>query len=76
MFSSFWCETIAHKVFESEGYLSLNPLMYIWDQYVISADVPGYHEELLPIYASIILMVIRDQLLVTRSVSCLYLFAE
>ena len=43
--------------------------MYVWDQYVISADVPGYHEELLPVYAAIILMVIRDQLLVTRSAS-------
>ena len=50
------------------GYLNINPLMFVWDQYVISADVGGYHEELLPIFAAIILMVLRDQLLVTRSI--------
>lgn len=44
------------------GYLSLEPLMYIWDQYVISSDVPDYHTEFLPIICAIILMILRDQL--------------
>jgi hypothetical protein len=50
------------------GYLSMNPLMFVWDQYVISSDVPGFHEELIPTVAAIILMALRDQLLQTRSV--------
>lgn len=50
------------------GYLSLNPLMYVWDQYVISADVPGYHEELIPVIGAIIFMILREQLLACRSV--------
>ena len=50
------------------GYLSLNPLMFVWDQYVISGDVPGYHEDLLPIIAAIIFMILRDQLMAVESV--------
>ena len=51
------------------GYLNMGPLMFVWDQYVISSDVPGFHDELIPTMAAIILMVLRDQLVSAHSVS-------
>lgn len=51
------------------GYLNLNTLMFVWDQYVISSDVVGYHEELIPIMTCIILMILRDQLMSTKTVN-------
>ena len=48
--------------------MNLNALMFVWDQYIISADVTGYHEELLPVITAVILMIIRDQLMATKSV--------
>ena len=46
--------------------------MFVWDQYAISADVPGYHEELVPIIAAIILMILRDQLMAVHTVISVY----
>lgn len=43
--------------------------MFVWDQYVISSDVVGYHEELIPIMTCIILMILRDQLMSTKTVN-------
>lgn len=51
------------------GYLNLDALMFVWDQYTIGSDVPGYSNELLPVISSIILMILRDQLMTTSSVS-------
>ena len=45
--------------------------MFVWDQYVISGDVPGYHEDLVPIIAAIIFMILRDQLMAVESVTFL-----
>jgi hypothetical protein len=42
--------------------------MFVWDQYTIGSDVPGYHLELLPIIAAIVLMIIREQLMAVVSV--------
>ena len=61
------CAPMLRNLFS--GYLSLSPLMFVWDQYVISGDVPGYHEDLLPIIAAIIFMILRDQLMAVESVS-------
>ena len=41
----------------------------MWDQYVISLDVPGYHDELIPIICAIILMLLRDQIMGSKSVT-------
>jgi hypothetical protein len=60
------CSPMLRNVFS--GYLSIHPLMFVWDQYVISADVAGYHEELLPIICAIIFMVLRDQIFLVKSV--------
>lgn len=51
------------------GYLTLDPLLFVWDQYVISLDVPGYHDELIPIICAIILMLLRDQIMASKSLS-------
>ena len=50
--------------------------MFVWDQYAISADVPGYHEELVPIIAAIILMILRDQLMAVHTVISVYTLFE
>ncbi len=47
--------------------------MFVWDQYVISGDVPGYHEDLLPIIAAIIFMILRDQLMAVESVTFFFI---
>jgi hypothetical protein len=52
-----------------KGYLTLDPLLFVWDQYVISLDVPGYHDELIPIICAIILMLLRDQIMGSKSVT-------
>ena len=50
------------------GYLELNPLMYVWDQYMITIDVPGFHDELIPVFVSIIIMILRDQIMSVKNV--------
>jgi hypothetical protein len=50
------------------GYLDLNPLMYVWDQYMITIDVPGFHDELIPVFVSIIIMILRDQIMSIKHV--------
>lgn len=56
-----------------KGYLSLEALMFVWDQYVISSDVPGYHDDLIPIICAIILMLLRDQIMACKSVNIINL---
>ena len=53
------------------GYLELNPLMYVWDQYMITIDVPGFHDELIPVFVSIIIMILRDQIMSVKNVTTL-----
>lgn len=60
------CAPLMRNLFS--GYLNLNTLMYVWDQYVISSDIPGFHDELIPIMAALVLMSLRDELVQTRSV--------
>ncbi len=40
---------------------------------MISGDVPGYHEDLLPIIAAIIFMILRDQLMAVESVTFFFI---
>ncbi len=51
------------------GYLDLNPLMYVWDQYMITIDVSGFHDELIPVFVSIIIMILRDQIMSIKHVT-------
>jgi hypothetical protein len=42
--------------------------MFVWDQYTIGADVPGYHLEIMSVMTAIVLMIIRDQLMAAISI--------
>lgn len=53
--------------------MNVTTLLFIFDQYVISSDVVGYHEEFIPIITAIILMILRDQLMSTKTVILRYL---
>ena len=56
-------------IFKILGYLNLQTLSFVWDQLVISSDVIGYHDEFIPIITAVILMILRDQLMATKTVS-------
>ena len=56
------------KYFKFLGFLNLQTLSFVWDQLIISSDVTGYHEEFIPIITAVILMILRDQLMSTKTV--------
>lgn len=60
------CTPLMKVIFS--GYLNMDSLLFVWDQYVISCDVPEYHDTLLPIVCAVILMILRDQIMACRSV--------
>ncbi|XP_070572831.1 uncharacterized protein [Ptychodera flava] len=43
------------------GYLQLDTVMYIWDQYIIGLDVPEY--DIVPVFTVITLMLLREHIL-------------
>ena len=43
--------------------------MFVWDQYVISCDVPGYNEEFLPIVCASLFMIQKETLLTFTDVN-------
>ncbi|XP_074640694.1 uncharacterized protein LOC141898601 isoform X2 [Tubulanus polymorphus] len=44
------------------GYLNIDTILYVWDQYMIGLDSPGYHDELLPALTAVFLMLLSDKL--------------
>ena len=50
----------------------MESLMFVWDQYMITQDVDGFHDELIPIVCAIILMLLRDQIMSCRTVKILF----
>lgn len=48
------------------GCLSYDPLLYVWDQYLITSDVPNFHDRLIPAIATAIIITMRDFLLKCR----------
>jgi hypothetical protein len=61
------CTPLMKVIFS--GYLNMDALLYVWDQYVISCDVPEYHDIFIPIICAIIFMILRDQIMACKSVS-------
>lgn len=53
----------------SSGYVNMEVLLYIWDQYIIGLDAPGFHDEYLPAIAAIYLMLVKEKLRGSESVS-------
>ncbi|XP_077995375.1 uncharacterized protein LOC144448905 isoform X2 [Glandiceps talaboti] len=43
------------------GYLQLDTVMYVWDQYIIGLDVPEY--DIIPVFTVVTLMLLRDHIL-------------
>lgn len=52
----------------SQGCLACDPLLFVWDQYLITSDVPNFHDRLIPAIATAILITMRDFLLKCRMV--------
>ena len=48
--------------------LSADPLLFVWDQYLITSDVPKFHDELLPAVAAAMIITLRDFLLKCKTV--------
>ena len=53
----------------SAGYLKMDTLLYVWDQYVIGLDVPGFGTEWLAAVCATMLGLLQDKLMEAKSVS-------
>ncbi|XP_013383272.1 uncharacterized protein LOC106153737 [Lingula anatina] len=53
------------------GFLNIDTVLYIWDQYIIGLDVPGYHTECLPVFTVVYLMLLKDQLMRCDDISAM-----
>ena len=51
------------------GYLRMDVLLYVWDQYMIGLDAPGFGVEWLAIVTAIILGLLKDKFKECQSVS-------
>lgn len=50
------------------GYLNLDTLMFVWDQYAIGSDVNDYDFDIVPVICATILMILREPLIAAKSV--------
>jgi hypothetical protein len=51
------------------GYLKMDTLLYVWDQYIIGLDVPGFAPEWLAVVAATMLGLMQDKFKEAKSVS-------
>ena len=58
------------------GSLTTDPLLFVWDQYLITSDVPKFHDEFIPAIASAMIITLRDFLLKCRSVCLFFSFGR
>ena len=47
-------------------------VLFIWDQYMISLDTAGFHEEYLPVVTAIFLSLLKDAIVECKSVSIMH----
>ncbi|CAF3542601.1 unnamed protein product [Rotaria sp. Silwood1] len=45
------------------GCLTTNSLLFVWDQYLITRDISEFHNELLPVIATAIIIALKDLLM-------------
>lgn len=57
------------------GCLTTDPLLFVWDQYLITSDVPKFHDEFIPAIATAMIITLRDFLMKCRSV-CSFVIKE
>lgn len=69
-FKSF-CTPLIQNIFC--GYLNIESLMFVWDQYVLGTDADEYDIDIIPIICAIIFMILREQLIEAQSVSLVYI---
>lgn len=50
----------------------MSVVLFLWDQYMIGLDSPGFHDEYLPACTAVFLMLLKDKLKESRSVSRVY----
>ena len=48
--------------------MSTDPLLFVWDQYLITSDVPNFYDELIPAIAAAMIITLRDFLLKCKTV--------
>ncbi|CAF0841067.1 unnamed protein product [Rotaria sordida] len=51
------------------GCLTTDPLLFVWDQYLITSDIPKFHDELIPAIAAAMIITLRDFLLKCKMTS-------
>ncbi len=51
------------------AYLPLDTALYVWDQYLLGLDTPGFNEEFIPSVTAVYLMLLADKLHSCDSVS-------
>ncbi|ELU01451.1 hypothetical protein CAPTEDRAFT_186844 [Capitella teleta] len=68
-------EQLVHPTIRSMfvGYVNMDVLLYIWDQYIIGLDAPGFHDEFLPAVLAIYLMLVKENLRAAETVSRYFL---
>src|SRR6218665_2936720 len=50
------------RLFLNVGHVNKEGLLYIWDQYVIGLDSPGFIDDYLPAVSAVLLMLLSDRL--------------
>lgn len=50
------------------GFCSMDVVLFIWDQYMISMDVAGFHEDYLPAVMAVFLTLLKDAIVKCKSV--------
>lgn len=55
------------------GYVDKEVLLYIWDQYIIGLDSPGFTDDYLPAITAVFLKLVADRLKSQKMVSFLKL---
>jgi hypothetical protein len=50
------------------GCFTTDPLLFVWEQYLITSDIPNFHDEFLPAIATGIIVTLRDLLMECKKV--------
>ncbi len=66
--SKYYSMSISRSKFSFVGCLTTDPLLFVWDQYLITSDVPKFHDELIPAIAAAMIITLRDFLLKCKMV--------
>ncbi|CAF3532906.1 unnamed protein product [Rotaria sordida] len=57
------------KILRSSRCLITDPLLFVWDQYLVTRNISGFHNELLPAIATAIIIALKDLLMECKKTS-------